>query len=277
MNLYRKAVFDEEKWCYVLPANLRKFSLIIHVQDLRPIDTSSYSINPDNKDSEQIPVNTGITGETNSPVILFHLSFCEFDIASGTKALESLSNAEYTAAASDITIKYERLHRLDGRYLMGVITDSPDKVKQNDLNTKDINTNAFTGKAFKNSPLKNDPLNLNKTIDAYKQKFSKEGLNEQFKAAQDVAKQQLINLGNKKKEEILGTITSKINDKIPSVNNILMNAVNKLDQASNVYNLLTPKVVEETIKANVYGVTAGQSVADALTQAAQAGLGNVYK
>lgn len=260
MELYRKAVFDEEKWCYVIPSNLRKFSMWIYVNDIRHLDTGMYA--------EDEPLNMDISF-TNAPGMAFLLCFCEFDIASGSTALANLSNAEPTMASQEITITYEHLHRVDGKYLMGVINESNDKIKQYDLNTPDVHKT--------NSIIPNDPLNLNKTVDAYKQKFSKNGLNDQFKAAQEVGKQQLINLGNKKKEELLGKITSTINDKIPSANNILMNVVNKIDQASNVNNLLSPKNIEETVKGNIYGLVAGQSITNALNQAVVVGLGNVYK
>lgn len=258
MNLYRKAVFDEEKWCYVLPANLRKFSMWVYVKDLRPIDTSW-------NNETDMPHNVDITDVG----MQFLLTFCEFDIASGSKAVADLSNIEYTAADQEISIKYERMNRVDGKYLTGVINDAEDSVKQNDINIPGVNKVS--------NKISNDPFNLNKTVDSYKQKFSKNGINDQFKAAQQVAKDQLINLGNKKKEEILGAITSTINDKIPSINNIIMNGVNKIDQATNVNGLLSPKAVEETVKANVYGLKVGQSIADALNAAAVLSLGNVYK
>ena len=186
-----------------------------------------------------------------------------------SKAVAELSNVEYTQAAQEISINYERMNRVDGIYLAGVINDNLETSKQNDINIPGVNqtTNKYP----------NDPFNLNKTVDSYKQKFSKDGINDQFKAAQNIAKDQLINLGNKKKEELLGKITSTVNDKIPSINNILMNGVNRIDQASNVNGLLSPKAIEETIKANIYGLNPGQSIMDALNAAAAAGLGNVYK
>ena len=37
MHLYRKAVFNEEKWNFNLPVNLRKFQMYIYVTEIRPI------------------------------------------------------------------------------------------------------------------------------------------------------------------------------------------------------------------------------------------------
>jgi hypothetical protein len=259
MALYRKAVFDEEKWCYVLPANLRRFSMWIYVKDIRTIDTAEYADNA--------PINQEITGG-NTPGLAFLLTYCEFDIASGSKALETLSNAEYSQASQEISINYGRMNRVDGKYLQGVIVETTESINQTDIKVPPtVNTKSIP----------NDPLNLNKTVDAYKKKFSKDALNDKFKQAQELAKDQLTNLANKKKEELLGKVTSTINDKIPTFENVLMNAVNKIDQASNVNNLLTPKAIEETVKGNVYGISAGQSIVNALNQAAAAGLGNVYK
>ena len=37
MRLYKEAVFDEEKWTYVVPPNLRKFSVVIYVTEIRDL------------------------------------------------------------------------------------------------------------------------------------------------------------------------------------------------------------------------------------------------
>ena len=37
MRLYKEAVFDEEKWTYVVPPNLRKFSVTVYVTEIRDL------------------------------------------------------------------------------------------------------------------------------------------------------------------------------------------------------------------------------------------------
>lgn len=41
MHLYRKAVFDEVKWNWILPENLRKFSMVVYVTEIRKIQNMS--------------------------------------------------------------------------------------------------------------------------------------------------------------------------------------------------------------------------------------------
>ena len=41
MHLYRKAVFDETKWTYILPANLRRFRMYVYVTEVRTIKNLS--------------------------------------------------------------------------------------------------------------------------------------------------------------------------------------------------------------------------------------------
>jgi hypothetical protein len=64
MRLYKEAVFDEEKWTYVVPANLRKFAVTIYVTEIRELrmkgsiketaSDSSTSSNPQPKRAGEI-------------------------------------------------------------------------------------------------------------------------------------------------------------------------------------------------------------------------------
>jgi len=130
MHLYRKAAFDENKWTYILPLNLRKFRMFIYVTEVRTIQnlnkikvggttTTDFpsnfkpTINTVNKNAE-------ISGENGRPFFMFGLSYCEFDLTSGTSIFADLSkNPEM--AAGEIKLTYEALDRIESRVLNGII------------------------------------------------------------------------------------------------------------------------------------------------------------
>ena len=135
MHLYRKAVFDERKWTYILPANLRKFRMYVYVTEVRTIkNMSKPKINgfnkgalkgfPDNfKPSIDIQnSNEGISGTEGRPYFMFGLKYCEFDMASGTGSFADLKKSPEGAASGEIVIKYEKLYSLEARALNGIIT-----------------------------------------------------------------------------------------------------------------------------------------------------------
>ena len=131
MHLYRKAVFDENKWTYILPANLRRFRMYVYVTEVRTIknlsepkinglDTAQFpdnfkpSIGIDNK-------NKGISGTQNRPYFMFSLKYCEFDLASGTSAFSELQKSPESEATGEIKIKYEALYSMESRVLNGIV------------------------------------------------------------------------------------------------------------------------------------------------------------
>ena len=250
MSLYRKAVWDEEKWAYLIPANLRKFSMFIYIGDVRTLDNQMYD------DGQNGPVNLDLI--LSKPTAFFKLQFCEFDITSGSKPFESLKADVPEMATQEITIKYEYLKQVDGVYLNGVLNATEDKVKQNDVNVPGVQ--AYTTN------------NNSSVLDGYKKTFSQSGLQSEANKLKQQATNDLRTLSEAKKQEITGAIAGAIGDRIPTPENILMNAVNKLDQATK----LSPAQLEQAILGNVYGVEPGQTVLDALKQGAANGLGNVF-
>ena len=135
MHLYRKAVFDERKWTYILPANLRKFRMYVYVTEVRTIkNMSKPTVNglnkgalkgfPDNfKPSIDIKnSNEGISGISGRPYFMFGLKYCEFDMTSGTGSFADLKKSPEGAAAGEIAITYEKLYSLEARALNGIIT-----------------------------------------------------------------------------------------------------------------------------------------------------------
>lgn len=265
MSLYRKAVFDEEKWVYLLPANLRRFSMYVYICEIRNIDMSTYT--GDTKDpnasvANEDAVNKDITGG-NTPELLFKLSFCEFDIASGHKSIADLKADAPEEASQEIIINYERLQQVDGQYLQGIIRKSPDRISERDFNGSVPNVT--------NSQTRNDAT----VLDKFGRQFTAAGINDTFGKAKQQATDSLKLLGEAKKNELLGAIGGAINDRIPTPENLIMNAVNRLDQATRI----SPAQIEQAVLGNIYGARPGDSITDALRTGAVngLGLGNVYK
>lgn len=244
MSLYRKAVFDEGNWTYILPANLRKFSMYVYVSEIRDIDIATYINYPDFTDqnySVDDSINRDIAA-INIPQLMFRLDFCEFDISSGSQSIADLSSASPEAATQEIVIKYENLYEVHGSFLNGVITKVPDKI-------------------------------LERTIPQIEREIPASGLQSRLKGIADAASTSLRNLAESKKQEIVGSIRGAINDRIPTPENIIMNAVRQLDEATRV----TQKGLEQAILGNIYGVSPGDSITQALQRGGINGLGNVYR
>ncbi len=244
MSLYKKAVFDEEKWSYIIPANLRKFSMYVYVSEIRNIDIGSYANNPDFTDQsyeKDENINIDIAAK-NIPQMLFRLDFCEFDMSSGSHAIADLSASAPEAASQQIIIKYEKMQEVNGSYLNGVITNVPDKITE-------------------------------RNIPVVEAEIPPSGLQSRLNSIANSASTSLKNLSDAKKQEILGAIGGAINDRIPTPENILMNAVRRLDEATRI----TQKGLEEAILGNVYSVSPGDTVSAALIKGGVSALGNVYK
>jgi hypothetical protein len=244
MSLYKKAVFDEEKWSYILPSNLRKFSMYVYVSEIRNIDISSYVNNPDFTDEsyeKDENINIDIAAK-NIPQILFRLDFCEFDMESGSAAISELSSSAPDAASQQIIIKYEKMQEVNGSYLNGVITKVPDKMTERNIPLVEV-------------------------------EVPTSGLQSRLNNIADAASSALKNLSESKKQEILGAVTGAINDRIPTPENLIMNAVRQLDETTRV----TQKGLEQAILGNIYGASPGSSITEALQRGGINGLGNVYK
>lgn len=283
MDLYRKAVFDIDKWVYVIPANLRKFSMYIYVDDVRTLKPGSYK-NPKGKDVIQNEMEiTGdngalITGDINvtssnktyeTPIMMFRLDFCEFDITSGTIAFSELNNAEPTAASQEIIINYEGLRAVKGSYLEGIISEAPDEIEaRNTLNVTQL-TDADV--------LANNKRNIynpnNERINP---------LQTRINGIVDQASTSLKNLSQAKKAEYLDAVNGSLQTivpipvfTVPTTESIIMNAVNQIDRATHV----SRSDIEQAILGNIYDVSPGDAITGALKQGVVngLGLGNVYK
>jgi hypothetical protein len=272
MRNYREAVFDEESWSYVLPPNLRKFSVKIYVADIRPlfneaVDTqtqpsttqlgnvSNFNVDP-NAESENLQpkeVDIDLVGSNKKPYLAFQLTNCEWNIQTGVTSFTDLKNDAPEVASQIIAFNYERLTKVEMIAMNSIIDDS---------------IIASVG-AQSPAPIIESP------------KLSK------FEEAKKRATEDMKKLAEKKKQEAITSASSLVKDRtgIPftmdgmkpklETEGVYMNLVNKLDNVTNLQRLNTRQVAESFL-GNVY-FGAGQTIQDVLNNGLQKALGNIYK
>lgn len=266
MYLYRKAAFDERKWNWILPENLRKFRMYVYVTEVRSIknltqptlngidtDTALKDF-PDNiKPSIDIEnANAGISGQNARPYFMVGLNFCEFDMTTGTNILADLQKNPTESATNEISITYEALNNIEARVLNGIIED----LKPNSLSP------APESESYSTDTLGN---------------FAKDKFNSKVKELEDRAVQDLKLLGEQKKNELIQAARNATINRIPSIDNIYQNLVTGIDGATDVNTQSSN--IGFNIKENIFGksaITPGQTIGAALNQAANNSLGNVF-
>jgi len=269
MHLYRSAIFDETKWTYILPINLRKFKMYIYVTEVRSIQTNvSTKMNgiPSklNKDAvsgfpgnfkptiDSQNENAGIMGTTRRPYFMTGLGYCEFDMTTGTAIFADLSkNPEM--ATNSITLKYETLEKVEARVLNGIIEESP--YAKNNVSP------APDSEFFENSS--KTPLEL------AKEKATGRIVDIAGKGVDAIKK-----LAEDKKREIVQEIRTRTVNRIPSMENVFSNIVRKLDNATDVTQ--QKRNIGNAIQSNVNGNVVGSTIKQGLDIAAIKNLGNVY-
>ena len=297
MQLYRKAVWDESRWCYVLPPNLRKFTMYLFISVVRGLyDNSADGV---------------LTGESLRPYFMFELRFCEFDMTSGNKALTDLSAAAPEAASNEIIINYNRVYRVDARALNGAVFQSSDiskktptdnivaekqtivpvTEKENELNIADrrqmdpdAGLDPDTAKEIADLE-----AGMNAADPAQAQKLSmKQNLSKGMKNLKNKAKDKLKETGKRATEDLTRMGKSKIeeleiegkrlvNRRIPTLENIYGKAMRALDAATDVKKISA--AVESAAGRNVHFLN-GTPLVDVLNKAnrdALINIGNVYK
>lgn len=260
MHLYRKAVFDERKWSWVVPKNLREFKVYIYVTEVRTIkNMSAPTINglsatefPDNfKPSIQIKnSNSEISGQTARPYFMFELGQCEFDIKSGSSAFGELSKSPEEAASGQIVFTYDALNNIQHRALNGIIeTDfNNDKLSP----APDSESEAF-----------------NSLLD-----FANSKINQKLEDIASGALTDIQRLAQDKKNELTQAARNATVNRIPNVENVFQNFIQGIDGATDI-NQQT-RNIGQAISENVHGTQAGETIANALTRAATNSLGNVH-
>ena len=273
MHLYRRAIFDERKWNYIIPINLRKFRMWVYVTEVRTIavvrnikingiptklDKSAITGFPDNFkpkiDTEN--KNAGISGPENRPYFMIGAKYCEFDLASGTTIFADL-NKNPEMAKQSITIKYGKIEKVEARVLNGII-------KQN-----------YAEGQLSPAPDAEMFANESKTP----LEFAKDKLKGKLDSIKDSAVADLKALAEKKKAELLQKLKDETINRIPKFENVFSNIIRRADQESTIAlnNATSGRNIGAAIQANVYGVEPGSTIGQGLNQAAINNLGNIYK
>ena len=293
MQLYRKAVWDEKNWRYIVPPNLRKFTMYIYVADVRSI----YDNSP----------NEVIAGEGSRPFFMFELRYCEFDMTSGNKHLADLSSSAPEMASNEISLEYQRVYRVDARALNGLVvagmndqnglnlvaekpdtiaptTDLENEKAQLDPSTLDSDTEQLLDDAAKQAALNSAATDPGQTKDlSFKQKIGGKMKNLKNKASKQLkdygnrSKDDLARMARMKAEEAQIEAARFVNRRVPNLENIYGKAVRALDAATNVRGIASG--IESVIGKNVHFLD-GTPLVDALNKAnrdALISLGNVYR
>jgi hypothetical protein len=297
MQLYRKAVWDESNWRYILPPNLRKFTMYLFISDVRGLyDNSAAGV---------------LTGENLRPFFMFELRFCEFDMTSGNKALADLSAASPEAATNEIIINYNRVYRVDARALNGAIFQSKDiskkdatqnivaeketivpvlelENKYNDLDRRQMDPEAGLDPDTAKEIAELE-AGMSAADPAQAQKLSmKQNLAKGMKNLKNKAKDKLKETGKRATEDLTRMAKFKaeeaeiearrlVNRRIPTLENIYGKAIRALDAATDIKKISA--AIESTVGRNVHFLN-GTPLVDVLNKAnrdALINIGNVYK
>lgn len=273
MHLYREGVFDTRRWGYILPTNLRKFTMYVYVTEVRSIQVNTNikvngipskinkdAVNgfPDNFkpkiDTEN--KNSAIMGEDGRPYFMVGIKHCEFDMMTGTAIFSDLSKNPENAATNNITINYQSFEKIEARVLNGIINELE--------HTKNYLSPSPDSEYFEAST--KTPM-----------EFAKDKLNGRLSEAQERGKAALKGLAADKQRELAQEIKTQTVNRIPTFENVFSNFVRNVDNATDITQ--QRRNIGNNIQANVYGNFAGSSIANGLNVAAQNGvrnLGNAY-
>lgn len=273
MHLYRKAVFDDRKWSYILPTNLRKFTMYVYVTEVRSIQVNTdvkisgipKKVNrdaisgfPDNMkpniDTEN--KNAAIMGDQGRPYFMVGINYCEFDMTTGSNIFADLSKSPDSVATNNITIRYENINKIEARVLNGIITESPYAIDQK---SPAPDSEFFT--ASNKTPLE----------------FAKDKINGRIDETIKRGEESLNKLAEDKKREVEQEIKNRTINRIPSFENVFSNFVRRIDNVTDVTQ--QRRNIGNAIQANVNFDVTGLSIQQGLNAAASKSvrnLGNVY-
>lgn len=270
MHLYRRAIFDERKWCYIMPANLRKFRMWVYVTEIRTIqvqtETKVGGINKDtalkNFPSNVKPTvdvknkNEDIMGTSGRPYFMIGLDYCEFDISTGTTIFADLSKNPDGPVSNAISIKYEASKKIEARVLNGIV-DAPTYTTNQLSPAPDSEFFDATSKS---------PMD-----------FAKDKLKGKIDEISEKAKDSAKKLAEAKKAELMQAARDKTVNRIPTFENVYSNFIRKVDTSTNVQQIA--KDLGNVIPTNISNVSAGTTFKQALDKGAQnavKNLGNAY-
>ena len=274
MHLYRTAVFDEERWSYILPCNLRKFRVWVYVTEVRPIknlskmsaslgfdknaakdsigvDGGAIKFNLKDAFSPEAGVtneNDNISGSKKRPFFMFELGSCEWDMTLGTAQFADLQKSPEGFAASEIGFTYEKVGRVSARVLNGTIVEAEQDAARL--------SPATAGESEEKTIMGILEDNLENKIESLQARANMLSPDELIASELDV----LVGRAEEFGEDIYKASTV-------SLENIYADAVAGVDTVTDVGTL------SENIPENIFGLAPEEAtVQDALDQSAVAGL-----
>ena len=143
MDLYKKAMFDFDRWVEVVPANLRRFDMYIFVSEVRTfrtntnveglanlIDSSGVLGENTNKTATGI-LNSNTPGDIrqNKPFFQIKLGHCMFDMDSTSAVFQDLNKSPDTPISPTISIRYEIIQDIKDQYANSMPTNMEDDDK----------------------------------------------------------------------------------------------------------------------------------------------------
>lgn len=259
MHLYRKAVFDEEKWNWILPENLRKFSLTVYVTEIRKIQNMSgikLGGVPKTLSLETVKgfpgnmkptlgvenSNDAISGSAARPFFMFKFGECEFDLTSGGTPFADLTKNPGEQARQQIDIKYETINRVEARVLNGIVEDTFPNGFSPAPDSEDYKADGIGG--FLEDKIKGKLNELKNRLET-----------------------DINLLAQEKKNELLQAGRDAVRRNTPNFENIYRDALRRTEDA--VDN------IGANIAENVFNADPSSTVGDALTRGAAQSLGNV--
>ena len=256
MQLYREAIWDDRKWAYLIPENLRHFEMDVYITEVRTlanknkptlsgVDLSGF---PDNfKPSIGVNNSSSDISGSNRPYMFISFSHCTFDMKSGSDPFGSISHAAPELASNSINIKYSIINRTDGKFLNGIIEDYKPK---SDINIAPDSENE----------------EINNLAD-----FAKKKLSDKAKDLLERTKQDIINKAKSKAQDIMTDAGDILRQHISPFENIYQGAMGALDKKPDT------RVIGGNLPDNVHVVVNGTSIRETLDNAAVISLGNVYE
>jgi hypothetical protein len=267
MYLYRTAVFDEKKWSYVLPTNLRKFRIWIYVTEVRPIKNLSKISASLGFDKDALKgaisgggqkigdvfdpsfgvfnANADISGSDSRPFFFFELGSCEWDMTTGTAQFADLQKTPEGFAASEIAFSYEKIGKVSARVLNGTIVET-DKQAAEVSPATEAESKTYQPGEFKD--------------------FIGDKIMDKLSGIGDRVVDDAALFMEKKKQQIgqLGSDIYRAN--VPNFENIYTNMVAKADKDTDISTL------SANMPENVLGLKKDSTVKDGFDQSATAGL-----
>jgi len=259
MHLYRKAVFDEHKHNWILPENLRKFSMTVYVTEVRTIKNMSkiaLSGIPKKISLETVKgfpgnfkpslgvdnANDGISGNTARPFFMFRFRECEFSLNSGADPFADLTKNPGEQTRQTVEMKYEVIDKVDARVLNGIVSDTFPNGYSPAPDSEDYEADGILG-------------------------FLKDKALGKLKELKDRAETDINRLAREKKDELVQGARDGVRGRVPNFENIYQDALRGVsDGVDNI---------GANIAENVFNVDTSATVGSALDKAAAQSLGNV--